>query len=70
MSAGQASTPREVVRSFALGWRVLASQMNAGALPRNVALGRSEDWPTLARLLGKRAELLLAWAEDDAHWVP
>jgi len=60
--------PRDAVRAIAKEWLELAGYMERGEPHGDSRLGRPEDWPSLAPLLRRRAELLITYAKTDAAW--
>lgn len=65
-SSADIKCPQDAVRAIAKEWLELAGYMERGELHPDSRLGRPEDWPTLAPLLRRRAELLLSWEGSDS----
>jgi hypothetical protein len=61
--------PRQALKVIAQRWQEISSFMERGQPHPMVSIGSPADWPTLAPLLFKRAELLSDFAEDDELWA-
>ncbi len=70
MTAGRVRHPREALRAFAARWAEIASYMERGEPHPTIDMGSPRTWQELWPLLGERAELLRASADDDSVWQP
>ena len=68
MSSDSGHHPREALRHFSAEWVSVAESMKRGAEHPRTKIGTPDQWPTMAPLLQKRAELLKHYADDDRLW--
>ena len=69
ISSHECRHPREALRAFARHWREVSARMLRGEPHPAYRIGTSDDWPALGDLLGRRAEILQRYADDDELWV-
>ena len=71
ISAGDDSRPenaRVAVHAIANRWLTLVASWRDGQSTDGIRISGRHTQEELASLLGKRAEFLLQWAEDDSYW--
>ncbi len=68
MSSSDGEHPRDALRYFSAQWRDVAGYLRRGERHPTIDPGDPADWPEIAEMLERRAQILQEYADDDACW--
>jgi hypothetical protein len=69
ISSNEGRHPREALRAFARHWRKVSGCMLRGEPHPDYRIGTSDESSELGGLLGRRAEIIQRYADDDEIWT-